>query len=574
MNRLLAEQLQSPRPVQRRNFNMKFFQIVWFVIGLLITQANAQTGQLQPGQFFGNPSSASGEQLPIPVQINQMLGTQNMVFGGTITDASLSTVGTIGGSLCATSSGLFLYKVGVNCFAAGSVTNLAPGTTTISPSTSGDILYDNAGVLGELSLSSNLRITAGSLDLATSISITQVNTSSIPATYSLKDAASTPDIGTLGLAQSVPCDLGYINGSPGSGPCYQIKIAPNSSTWSTLFLNATNARVVMGSYGGVENPELVCGDTNVFGVPVFGGGNQSGCGFIGQARINSNSPVVFDAVAGGAPQSTVTASLATGISGNGKLTVTAQSGALIVFGETFVGGGFTSFIITGSSTVGSGNCSPSCTGAGGTGTYATSLSTTISSETMIGGPSGAENSMSFNLWGSSLAGDTQTGLFIFSGTGTAIWSNSTGTASLAGMRGGEFSSTGMSGDGLFTETETASLNSYFEANCNGTHVDGSYQCPTNWVGRQAPNAVAPERIVWVFDYNGNLLLGANGSTNGFSATGNVISSSTTNSLVFYPAAGNPTNNPPGGALFVINTGGAPGLYYKGATGTVTKVAPN
>jgi hypothetical protein len=389
------------------------------------------------------------------------------------------------------------------------------------------------------------------------------------------DAVSSPDTGTFGTAQSVQCDPGYImTGGPGPGPCTQLGFTPNpSSVWSALLLGGFNARAVMGSYGGVENPEIICADTNVFGVQIGNGGNQSGCGYLGAARIGAGSPVSFNMTAGGFPQTSVTASFVTG-SGNGKMTVTAQSGSPIVFGETFVGAGITALNphgaqITGTAAIGSGNCSPACTGTGGVGTYAVNINSAIGSETMIGGPSGAENSMTLDLWGFSLAGDTQNGVFVFSGSQVAAWGNSPGGASPAGSRNGEFAGTGMAGDGLYTQTETGSRNFYFDVGCTGTHTDGSYQCANNDVGRLAPNAIAPERVTNVFDSAGNLLLGANGSSAGFAAFGNTITGQTSNSLVFYPASGNPTGNPPSGGGLLYTLGGA--LKYKSGVGTVTTI---
>ena len=76
-------------------------------------------------------------------------GTQNVVFNGQITAASLATGGTVAGSLCATSGGVLNYKAGINCYTSGAATSLAPGTTTISPTNNKYTLYDNSGVLAE-----------------------------------------------------------------------------------------------------------------------------------------------------------------------------------------------------------------------------------------------------------------------------------------------------------------------------------------------------------------------------------------------------------------------------------------
>lgn len=58
-------------------------------------------------------------------------GTQNVVLQGTLTASSLSTVGTIAGSLCATSGGLILYEAAVNCFAVSGITVVSGKTLTI-----------------------------------------------------------------------------------------------------------------------------------------------------------------------------------------------------------------------------------------------------------------------------------------------------------------------------------------------------------------------------------------------------------------------------------------------------------
>jgi hypothetical protein len=55
-------------------------------------------------------------------------------LGGTITAPSLSTSGTVAGSLCQTSAGLFLYESGVNCFGSGTPVSFT-GTTTGSANT-------------------------------------------------------------------------------------------------------------------------------------------------------------------------------------------------------------------------------------------------------------------------------------------------------------------------------------------------------------------------------------------------------------------------------------------------------
>jgi hypothetical protein len=53
----------------------KILTIILF--GLLISQASAQTGQLQPGQVFGNPTGSQG--LPQPATIGQLLAQSGLI---------------------------------------------------------------------------------------------------------------------------------------------------------------------------------------------------------------------------------------------------------------------------------------------------------------------------------------------------------------------------------------------------------------------------------------------------------------------------------------------------------------
>ncbi len=65
------------------------------------------------------------------VALGVMTGTQNIVLQGTLTAASLSTAGTIAGSLCMTSGGLVLYEAAINCFAVSGITVVSGKTLTV-----------------------------------------------------------------------------------------------------------------------------------------------------------------------------------------------------------------------------------------------------------------------------------------------------------------------------------------------------------------------------------------------------------------------------------------------------------
>jgi hypothetical protein len=137
--------------------------------------------------------------------------------------------------------------------------------------------------------------------------------------------------------------------------------------------------------------------------------------------------------------------------------------------------------------------------------------------------SGADQSATLNIWGTSTLGDTQNAIMFFNGTGTNLTSG-TLTATTAGYRLGEIGGFASLPDGKFTETETWSINGYAEITTTGITNDGSYKAPSNIVFRTAPNTNNPERTAMVVDYNANLLVGAGWShfNNGIAGPGSAI----------------------------------------------------
>lgn len=446
------------------------------------------------------------------------------------------------------------------------------------------------GATGAVTLSSNMRIIGSNeLDLATAIALTgETLTGSSASSLSIKDQSSAQGTFTAGTQTSSQCDPGYLI-TPGSGVCTQLEYFPStgSALWNTLLITAVNGRAIFGSTGGNENPEIICTDATLSGtvaqgIPVWtgsGGNSQSGCGFVAASRIGAGSPMSWDMVNLGYVPALITASIGTG-SGNGKMTVTAESGSPIVYAMTINGTGVDTHV-TGTATTGSGNCSPACTGTGGTGTYAVALNSSIGSEVMVGSASGAEGSSVVQIYGGSQDGSTQNGVFIFNAT-CSYWAANC-IATPAGSRLGEFAGTGMSGDGLFTETETGSWNIYAATVFSGTHIDGSYTAPTNMVLRLAPNSSNPERITAVFDYNANLLLGTawsatsavtattgalylGGSAPANAGVGNVIYTTSSQQGITIQNSGGDTGA--GRAMLFANTAGTTeGSIAISATGT-------
>lgn len=125
------------------------------VSGSPVTSTGTLTGTFanqSANTFFAGPTSGGATTPAWRALVSADIPTTlsgNYTFGGSITAASLTTVGTIGGSICMTSGGLMLYIASINCFAGSSVPSLAPGTTTISPTNNGYVLTDNSGVLAE-----------------------------------------------------------------------------------------------------------------------------------------------------------------------------------------------------------------------------------------------------------------------------------------------------------------------------------------------------------------------------------------------------------------------------------------
>ena len=65
-----------------------FLAIILF--SLVISQANAQTGQLQPGQTFGNPNGSQG--FSVPATVPQLLNQSGYATAGQYTAGNSSTV--------------------------------------------------------------------------------------------------------------------------------------------------------------------------------------------------------------------------------------------------------------------------------------------------------------------------------------------------------------------------------------------------------------------------------------------------------------------------------------------------
>jgi hypothetical protein len=160
-------------------------------------------------------------------------GTQNIVALGGITAGSIATSGTIGGSICRTAGGLFIFANGVNCFTAGAATSIAPNTTTLSPSVPGSVLWDSSGTLkeailynflGGLTLSNDSTLPNSVLDIAAGNAMDSTNATMISIGAFTKSTAGAWASGSgsngmgngLTIAASTPYSvcLAYNGGTP------------------------------------------------------------------------------------------------------------------------------------------------------------------------------------------------------------------------------------------------------------------------------------------------------------------------------------------------------------------------
>lgn len=303
------------------------------------------------------------------VALGVTTGTVNLVFGGTVTAASLSTPSSnIAGSLCATSSGVFLYFASNNCFAA-SATSVTVGTTTVTGGTTNQILYDNGGTLGEITKGNNcVYLTSGSgvPSCAAAGTGTTISSSSLSVTNPV--TATAPSICDIVSTSATTCNNG---GSAANNGTYTV---PSGAIWLELRLIGGGS----GGGGGNNSSGSTAGGATCWNTtgaactsPVYqaGGGAASNATAGGAGGTISGSGTCGFSIAGGAGPSG-TASTSSVLSSAGG------SGANSTLGGAGVSSGFG----------GVGNNAASNSGSGGAGG---GTSTAITAVSGFGGAAGA-----------------------------------------------------------------------------------------------------------------------------------------------------------------------------------------
>ncbi len=208
------------------------------------------------------------------------LNAGNTVLTGTLTAGSLSTVGSIAGSLCATSAGLVLYESGVNCYAV-SATSVTIGVTTVASGNAGYVLENNSGTLNNVTAASLLSAGSGILltgtttaGLAYAGDPGSITNCIIGATVSsnalivslLTQGGSTP-------SASSPCVVSFRNATQATGDYTYVQV-----TASTTFSTGTSGST-FGSSNGVPFRLWVTA-LNDSGTVVLGVSDQSTAGHI------------------------------------------------------------------------------------------------------------------------------------------------------------------------------------------------------------------------------------------------------------------------------------------------------
>ena len=177
------------------------------------------------GGNVSNTGTPTNGQIAVWTNSTTIEGLTNLTLPGTLTAASLSTSGTIAGSICATSAGLILYEVGVNCESGGSSAfpQTVSGTTT-----SGGIPY----------FSNTTTLTSSGL-LATNALMVGGGSGGSPTTGNgdFTYATHTLTIGTAGILTFT--GSGVNNANEINGATIPASAAPVCSNSSSQIVNCT-----------------------------------------------------------------------------------------------------------------------------------------------------------------------------------------------------------------------------------------------------------------------------------------------------------------------------------------------
>lgn len=262
--------------------------------------------------------------LPSGLTAPALTVTSSFTATGLVTNADLVNASvTVNSQTC---------TLGSTCTIVAAATAITVGTTTINSGTTTRVLFDNAGVLGEYTISGT-----GNVAMTTNAVFTTPNLGT-PSAITLTNGTGLPTTGLTGTLQAAqePAHTGDVTNTAGS---LALSIAANAVTLAKLATQATNTVLGNATAGTAVPTALAVGTCSTSGSALNWTTNTGfGCNTsINAATLGSATFAAPGAIGGGTPSTgaftTVTAS--TSISSP----IHAASGALTFQsnGSTFAG---------------------------------------------------------------------------------------------------------------------------------------------------------------------------------------------------------------------------------------------
>lgn len=274
--------------------------------------AETAQGSISPafGQFFGPDGSVIVAASPGSVTSP---GAHGLYVGGAMVAPALATVGTIGGSVCQTSAGAFLYEAGVNCFSGSGSGNFSVTGPVVSNNvvsflgTTGTTGQDSGVAAGNLVTAAGT-LTSNALMLgAGSKSASVLGSLGTTTTVLHGNAAGAPTFGSVSLSTDVANNLPVTNLNNGTGATSST-FWRGDGTWATPSGGgnvSTSGTITSGnlpvwnSTTTLTGTQAVSATAGANTVPISGGGSTLASGFIpainlaasGAGGVTGNLPV-------------------------------------------------------------------------------------------------------------------------------------------------------------------------------------------------------------------------------------------------------------------------------------------
>ncbi len=456
------------------------------------------------GGFIGEkPVSGTGSAvLTASPSISDLTVTSSLTATGLVTNADLANAATtVNGQTC---------TLGSTCSITAAATSMTVGTTTIASGTTGRVLYDNSGVLGELAVTGS-----GSVVLATSPSISGLTvTSSLTAT----GLVTLADIATQ-ATNTVLVNATSGSASPSAQSVSGCSAAGDALIWTTNTGFGCNTSITAAAVpaSGLTGSTLASG-------------------------VTASSLTSVGTLAG----LTVTTSFtATGLVTNGDLAnaSTTVNGQTCTLGSTCTVSSAATAITIGTTTIASGTsgymlyqngASPTGTvgeialplpvANGGTGAAISATqyglpyfsSTTVMDSTAAGTSSGVlqGNASGAPTWVTTLSSTLQGNITAVGTVGTGVWQ---GTA-VAGLYGGTGLTTAAVGDLIYASATTPTWSRLADVATGSILMSGGVTTAPTWTAK------ATASNIW--GGTSNALIDAAGNQTALAVTALTVSTTT------------------------------------------------